>query len=203
MNNNSIIVQVGANRGYDMVTDMTHGNIPSLLILVEPFNEHNDGLAECYKHVPNCNIENIAIVGNSAIDTASLHYHIADSEHQDKFLLASLNKELTKKILGYSNRYTEEGMRQRVVPAMTLNALFDKYNLKDIDVLFIDAEGHDDEIIKDIDFEKYNIDEIYYEHLHINAPLLRIFLESKGYAIEQGVGLDHYSDRAFKENPVK
>lgn len=192
------IVQIGANRGYDDVTEISNQIFPNRIILVEPFNEHNESLQECYKHIPECYIENIAIVDNPELKTASLHYHDQDSVGRDKFELASLNKNHFIKIR--ESYYTEEGMKERVVPSITINQLLDKYQLINVDVLFIDTEGFDDVIIKSIDFSKYNIKEIYYENLHVDVDSLRIFLESKGYTIEKNVGfVFKWNDKATKK----
>lgn len=192
------IVQIGANRGYDDVTEISNQIFPNRIILVEPFNEHNKSLQECYKHIPECYIENIAIVDNPELKTAALHYHDQDSVGRDKFELASLNKNHFIKIR--ESYYTEEGMKERVVPSITINQLLDKYQLIDVDVLFIDTEGFDDVIIKSIDFSKYNIKEIYYENLHVDVDSLRIFLESKGYTIEKNVGfVFKWNDKATKK----
>ena len=192
------IVQIGANRGYDDVTEISNQIFPNRIILVEPFNEHNESLQECYKHIPECYIENIAIVDNPELKTAALHYHDQDSVGRDKFELASLNKNHFIKIR--KSYYTEEGMKERVVPSITINQLLDKYQLIDVDVLFIDTEGFDDVIIKSIDFSKYNIKEIYYENLHVDVDSLRIFLESKGYTIEKNVGfVFKWNDKATKK----
>jgi FkbM family methyltransferase len=191
------IVQIGANRGYDDVTEIANQISPDRIILVEPFNEHNESLQECYKHIPECYIENIAIVDDPELKTATIHYHDQDSVGRDRFELASLNKNHFIKIR--ESYYTEEGMRERIVPSVTINQLLDKYQLTDIDVLFIDTEGFDDMIIKNIDFSKYNIKEIYYEILHIDANSLRAFLESKGYTIEREVGFTFkWNDKATK-----
>jgi FkbM family methyltransferase len=42
-----------------------------------------------------------------------------------------------------------------VVPCMTLETLFTKHNIEHIDVLSIDAEGHDWKILKQLDLKKY------------------------------------------------
>ena len=54
-----------------------------------------------------------------------------------------------------------------------------------VDVLFIDAEGIDDKIIYSINFDKYNINKLYYENLHVDNTKLRDFLENKGYKITE------------------
>jgi hypothetical protein len=81
------------------------------------------------------------------------------------------------------------------VKCTTLNKLFQKYNLNKIDVLFIDAEGFDLEIIKSINYEKYDVRNILYEYRHIDAVR---FLRKKGYILELGVGRDNASNLATK-----
>jgi len=191
------IVQIGANRGYDDVSEICKIILPNKIILVEPFEEHNDSLRECYKEISSCFIENKAITDNIEQETATLHYHIQDAQGRDKFELASLNKSHFIKIR--ESYYTEEGMRERVVPALTINQLFEKHNLTNIAVLFVDTEGFDDKIIKSINFEKYNIDIIYYENLHIDVHSLRSFLADRGYEVETNVGtVFKWNDKAVK-----
>jgi hypothetical protein len=68
-----------------------------------------------------------------------------------------------------------------------LNNLFNKYNLTNIDILYIDAEGLDDLLIQSIDFNLFNINEIYFEHIHINESDLTNFLKLKGYTITRDI----------------
>lgn len=196
------IVQIGANKGYDDVTEIANQNSPNRMILVEPFHEHNESLIECYKHIPELYIENIAIIDNIDSNTSIIHYHESDSIGENKFELASLNINHFFKIREHI--YTEEGMRKRIVPSFTINQLFNKYQLIDIDILFIDTEGFDDKIIKSIDFNKYNIKEIYYENLHIDTFEIQKFLEEKNYTIEKNVGvIFKWNDKATKIKNIK
>ena len=82
---------------------------------------------------------------------------------------------------------------------MTINKLFDKHNLIDIDILFIDAEGFDDRIIKDIDFGKYNINQLYYENMHIDKHMMRQYLESKNYSVQDGTSVTANNSVATKK----
>ena len=58
------------------------------------------------------------------------------------------------------------------IESITINDLFEKHNLSKIDILFIDAEGIDDIIIRSIDFSKIEINQIYFENLHIKINTL-------------------------------
>ena len=56
------------------------------------------------------------------------------------------------------------------IPCMTFNNIMEKYNLIDLDYLFIDTEGLDVYIIASIDFQKYNIKNIIFEQIHADGP---------------------------------
>ena len=72
------------------------------------------------------------------------------------------------------------------IECSTINTLFDKYNLTDINILFIDAEGLDDRIIKSVDFSRFNIEKIYYENMHIDNFEISNFLNKMGYLVTDG-----------------
>jgi len=57
-----------------------------------------------------------------------------------------------------------------IVKTMTLNTFLDEYGIENIDVMFIDAEGYDYEIIKQIDFSKIRPHVINYEYLTLPEP---------------------------------
>jgi hypothetical protein len=82
----------------------------------------------------------------------------------------------------------------------TINELFDKYNLKKIDILFIDAEGSDDEIIKSINFDDYDIQKIYFENIHIKDKNIYNFLIEKNYKITEKTGSNNWTSLAEKNN---
>ena len=188
-----IAVQIGSNKGYDDFYDVIKDSKLEKLILVEPFNEHNESLLTCYSHVENKEIENIIITNNPNKNSDVIFYHEEDSEHINKFELASLNKLHSLKI---RSNYDESGIKGRELTSMTINQLLNKYNLKNIDLLFIDTEGFDDKIIESINFDEFTIDEIYYENLHVDSDKLRDFLISKDYTVTKHVGYGGWSDYA-------
>jgi hypothetical protein len=83
--------------------------------------------------------------------------------------------------------------------SITVNNLLLKHKIDTLDILFIDAEGMDSEIIKSIDFNKFDIKKIYYENLHINNQELIIFLESKNYFINEGQLSNGWTNEAIKK----
>jgi hypothetical protein len=188
------VIQIGVNRGSDHLTSIINNKDVDCLILVEPLDVHNEHIIKCYGDYKNYFLENIAISPTDDQDELQFYYHIND---HPLFEVSSVNKQHILKH-GYA-RYgvlDEEGIRTVTVKCLTLNNLFKKYNLKDIDILYIDAEGLDDVLIHSIDFEKYNINKIYFENIHINRDSMSSFLEAKGYTITHNVA--DYTSLAFK-----
>lgn len=187
------VIQIGSNRGYDDFTSLIETKKIDLLILVEPFEEHNLSLGECYKHLENVYIENVIIVDDEKLTESIIYFHKEDTTHLNSYELASLNKYHSLKI---RNHYKENDICERRLRSMTINQLLTKYNLRKIDILFVDTEGYDDKIIESLDFENFAIDEIYYENLHIDSFKLKLFLETKNYNITKSVGYGGWTDFA-------
>ena len=181
------IVQIGANKGYDDLTDIVNKfdkKEIELLVLIEPNHTLNAHLMQCYNGF-NYKIENVVITPNNDKKTETFFFCELD-------LLSSLSIEhIRKHKVGQPTHQVE-------YPAITINNLFNKYNLKEIDILFIDAEGFDDQIIYSIDFDNFNIKELYYEHIHIDNTKIEPFLESKGYKIVKNLFKDGFTNRAIK-----
>jgi FkbM family methyltransferase len=188
-----IAVQIGSNKGYDDFTDLLVGKNVEKLIMVEPFFEHNVSLAECYEHITNKVIENIIITDDSSKDTERMYFHPQDSNHSNKFELASLNRQHSLKI---RNHYSDNEIVYRELPSTTINNLFDKHNITIIDLLFIDTEGYDDKIIYNIDFSRFTIKELYYENLHIDSEKLESYLINNGYSVTKKIGHGGWTDYA-------
>ena len=96
--------------------------------------------------------------------------------------------------------YNIDGIIELKVKCLRINNLFEKFNLKKIDILFIDTEGIDDLIIKDIDFNSFEINEIYFENLHLTQNDVYSFLENKGYTIVKNWGHMGWTSFAKKNN---
>jgi hypothetical protein len=79
-------------------------------------------------------------------------------------------------------------IRERVititVPCVTFESLCRRHSVERVDLLHIDAEGHDFEVIKTIDFECRKPAVILYEHKHLSWSdrfACRRLLARKGY----------------------
>jgi len=187
------IVQIGVCQANDDLTKIITDQ-PNILVLVEPLMVHNDKILECYDWVNNKHLENVVIFPTLR-DKMTFFYHENDGPLYE---VASLKMNHILK-----HGYGKDGIVRLDVECLTINLLFDKYKLLDIDILYIDAEGTDDLIIKSIDFEKYNIKNIYFENLHLNNVDIYHFLEEKGFSVTKKVGMAGWSSHAFKKEDIE
>jgi hypothetical protein len=191
------IVQIGTNTGNDDLTEIirSHNIQPELLVLVEPLSIHNKKINDCYSWIHNKIIENIAIRCDNLSEQKFFY-----CEDDPDYTVASFNAAHIE-----NHGYDKNKINSIIVKCMTINDLFQKYNFKNIDILFIDAEGDDDNILRSIDYNQYNIANIYYENLHLPYPQINThnFLNDKGYTVTPNVGLNGWSSLAVKNNYVR
>jgi FkbM family methyltransferase len=151
------LIQIGANRGYDHVFEITKHNKHEC-ILVEPNKYLIDSLKDCYKNCDNITIENCAIsTFDGSVDMYFNDMKEGDSSHSSLSL---------SHVLDHNNK--KENIIKSNVPCMKLESLIQKYNWinEEIEWLFIDAEGHDCDIILSTDFSKFNIKNVFFETIH-------------------------------------
>lgn len=182
-----IIFQLGVCQSNDDTSQYIKDNKinPDLLVLVEPMSVHNETIWKFYRdldcvNLDNVKLENIAITTQSTGDV-SFYYHPNDFGNpatSASFEVASVDPMHLAK-----HGYRINELVELKVPSMTMNKLFDKYNVIDIDLLSVDTEGMDDTILKSIDYNKFNIKTIIFENLHIKDQNIYSFLESCGYNI--------------------
>jgi len=158
------IIQIGANNGKDEVFDLINQNKFNieLAILIEPIPFIIDDLKTQYKDLNNVSIENIAINDDPNSKHLTLYY-IENSNYE----VSSFNKE---HVIEHKPKDEINEIKSLDVPCMTFNNIMEKYNLIDLDYLFIDTEGLDVHIIASIDFQKYNIKNIIFEQMHADGP---------------------------------
>lgn len=184
------IVQIGTCVANDDLTKLIENIDPEILVMVEPMSIHNDKIKKCYLDKNNLHIENSAITTNNE-DEMIFYYHNCDGPMYE---VASTD---INHIIKHG--YEVEGIVELKVKCITINDLFDKYGLQKIDILFIDAEGSDDKIIKSIDFIRFDISKIYFENLHLKDDTIYDFLKKKGFRIAKNVGYNGWSSLAEKK----
>ncbi|MGH8508681.1 MAG: FkbM family methyltransferase [Gammaproteobacteria bacterium] len=181
-------VQIGANDG--VTHDFLHRYIQTYRwrgILVEPVPAYCDLLRARYQGVPAVVIEQSAI--SSSEGTRTL-YRIEDPAAELPAWskgLASLHLDVIKK-----HRWVipdlEDVIVAEPVRCLTLESLLRKHQVEKIDLLSIDTEGHDFEVIKQIDFTRFRPRMIVYEHKHLQREVRRHcenLLEAQGYQLRK------------------
>lgn len=149
-------------------------------VLVEPLKPVFDKIEK----VDNCFYENIAITENGG--NCKFYYYDYDWSNG----WGTVQKEHLKKLIDPLNpsRKLEEP-KCIEVPSLTFNQLIEKYKFPKIDLLKIDAESYDAKIIRSIDFNLIQIDQIEFEHHHLSTLEL---LETISLLHKNGLGLTRF-----------
>jgi FkbM family methyltransferase len=100
--------------------------------------------------------------------------------------LNSFYENVLMKLKDYFN-YTEKDVESNLIKTISIDSILYKYNIPlDLDLLYVDAEGHDLVILNQIDFTKYKIKVLVYEFDNTNINLVANFrckLKNLGYEI--------------------
>jgi len=193
------VVQIGSNKGNDKLSKHLLGNYQSLEfgLFVEPNKLHIDKLKKCYRKYPNAIIENIAVkLPGDEKEDLKIYYHIDDTPDYE---IASTKIEHILWHTHLPNRENnyEGKIESFSVPALTIEELFDKYKITELDWLLIDVEGLDADLILSFDWKKYNIRKVEFEFLHLcdRSELIKNIFLNMGYV--QVTSLNPADDWAF------
>lgn len=185
------IIQIGANLGNDSVAEFINNNINDikLAILVEPIPFVLDLLKSRYCQFKTVKIEPIAISTDESETMLTLYYE----DNSINYEVCSFSK----------NHLIDHGcpefkIKSIDVVAITVNQLMEKYQISELDHLFIDTEGLDVHIIASLDFKKYKFKKITFEIAHTdgvrrqgnNYKEIVEYLNNLGYIIENIDGLN-------------
>jgi FkbM family methyltransferase len=176
------IIQIGSNDGNDSVKQFINENQNNidLVVLVEPIPFILDKLKENYKDFNNIFIENIAISDNE-LEKFTLYY-----EEGSNYELSSFRKQHL-----IDCQCSLERIKSIDVKCLTINQLFEKYNIDTLDYLHIDTEGLDVHIISSINFSKFKIKNIIFEVIHTDGTqkVGTNYIEITKYLTELGYNL--------------
>jgi len=185
------IVQIGSNDGDDSVRQFIIENQSNidLVVLVEPIPFILDKLKENYKDFNNIFIENIAISDNE-LEKFTLYY-----EEDSNYELSSFRKQHL-----IDCNCSLEKIKSIDVNCLTINQLFEKYNIDTLDYLHIDTEGLDVYIISSIDFNKFKIKNIIFEVIHTDGTqkLGTNYIETTEYLKKLGYNLSQIDGMNIK-----
>ena len=169
------LIQIGANDGvrFDEISEyIKDENLKS--ILIEPIPRYFEQLKKNYKNYKNIYFEQTVISKNNEVKTLFCvkkeflelyDSHINGINSND---INHLLKHKVKKI------HIEEVN----VESMTFDQLINKYKIRKLDFLYIDAEGYDGQIVLDF-LKNSNLDPvIIFEYIHIKENILKKVIEN-------------------------
>jgi FkbM family methyltransferase len=150
------IVQIGCHDGDDHVFEFIKYNKNKIkrAILVEPLAEKITQAKEKYKDYNFVEFYECAIV-DTFEDTEISFFYPEDLTHSQ---IASINLDHVKNF--------RSDIKEVKVKCINIQKFLEDLNLQKIDRFYIDTEGLDCKLIKQIDFNAYDIDYIEYEYIH-------------------------------------
>lgn len=167
------LIQIGANDGvsFDHLNFFIKKFGPKS-ILVEPILENFDLLKKNYKNYENIIFENSAISINEEI---KFLYKVKDDSKKYYSNHIPAIPSFDKKHLLNHGVKNSHIIRQSI-KSISLKNLFDKNKIKNLDLLYIDAEGYDGKIVMDFlnNFEIKPI--IIFEYIHVKNILFENIL---------------------------
>ena len=182
------ILQIGAMDGHS--GDPVH---PFLMrydwpaLLVEPVAEYFERLCETYRDRSQVRLANVAVAGHDGtvdlyrVDPAAIESGAVPGWGRGA---ASLYPDRTA--LHWDHIRPHVGRES--VDCLTLNSLIERYDVAQIDVLHIDAEGHDYAILRQLDFNRYRPAMINLEIVNLpeeEQEACKALLRGEGYRYEK------------------
>jgi FkbM family methyltransferase len=168
----AVFVEIGANDGEQ------HDHLrPFVLdsawrgIMVEPVAYVFERLRANYGHIDRIALENSAVAHR---DGELPFYHLRERSADELEslpdwydALGSFSKEV---VLAHEPQIPDvaERLRETSVPTLTFESLLAKHGHEHADLVLIDTEGHDWEIIRNIDLERSGPRLLIYEHFHLS-----------------------------------
>lgn len=183
-NKDVFVLQIGAMDGktfdpvYEFIAKYRWGGL-----MVEPMEDHFSELQKTYAGHGNIAFDNVAI----AEEAGKKIMHFIPTRHIK-------NGDVPNWGLGASSFYKDRNalefkevshlVEEKQVQCLSLNQLLKKHNIKNIDIMQIDAEGFDYHILKQLDFSKYHPKVIHIEIVNMpksEATACKHILDANGY----------------------
>lgn len=189
-------VKIGANDGItsDPCSDIFLKNPRWKGLLIEPVPHCFEKLKSNFSNSNRFILEQVAIGDKRG----ELPFYYVDPSARDHLpdlpdwhdQLGSLDR---NHIIKHLNGALEPYIVEKTVEVNTLSDVLARNHIQRIDILHIDAEGHDLEILKTIDFENLTPKIIFAEHNHLskrNQSTMRRLLRKNGYSV-RNAGRDY------------
>lgn len=184
----AFVVQIGANDG--VAGDPLVGGFSKTRwsgLLVEPVPHLFEALVERYRNRPGVRVERAAV---STRDGEAPFYQLrrVPGKTPEWFnLLGSLNREMLLKQRSSIPEIDSLLIEERV-PTVRLDTLLARHGVSRIDLLVIDAEGHDWEILRALDFTRFRPLLLMFEYQYLSAndkAAAYALLETQGYNFKE------------------
>lgn len=180
-------VKVGAHDGMtgdpcaDLLRDRWHG------MLVEPVPYLFERLRANYPDRARFSLEPVAVDSREGTRT---FYYVAPGASGARPDLPQWIDQIGSfdraHILGVREGALEPFIRECSVPTVPLSRLVERSGRKDVHLLHVDAEGHDDEVLRSLDFRAHRPVVVFVEHKCLppaRAAAMRRFLRAAGYSV--------------------
>lgn len=161
-------------------------------VLVEPVDFVYSRLQKAYEGVPGVRCANVAIANHTG--TVPFWYVSRNNVLPPGYdQVGSFSRD---HLLKHASTFPgiEAFIACRDIPSSTVPDLLRKHGMKKVELVFIDTEGYDFEVIKQLDLKEYPPELIIYEELHLtdaDKTACRQLLQSAGYSVlsEGGDGI--------------
>lgn len=158
------LIQIGCNVGNDEVYELLKNtNNKFRAILIDPnINSLNRCKTAYHDILESHSIDflDYAIVPEENINSVDLY--VPKNDDCSPFVST---------IQDHTIRHSHSECDKITTKAMSINALFEKLNVIDLDYLYIDTEGLCVDILINLDMNKYKIDKIIFEYIHSDGLL--------------------------------
>jgi FkbM family methyltransferase len=168
------LIQIGANDGVafdDLNYFIRKFKINS--VLVEPIKEIYDKLQNNYKNFSFVKLENSAISDDNTINylyKVDKKFFIFYGNHIPA--ISSFDK---KHLIKHNVKSSH--IKKEKVKSLTIKELLKKYNITNLDLFFVDAEGYDGNIVNDF-LDKTNFRSIIiFEYIHIDNKIFKSLIK--------------------------
>jgi FkbM family methyltransferase len=164
------VIQIGANDGlrFDPLNKFLN-KYETKTIFVEPIKKYFEDLKKNYSNKKNCYFENSAISDqNSSMEIFKVREEYLNLYDDHVAGISSFNREHLIK-----HNVKPKHIISDIVNSLTIKTLIDKYNIINIDLLFIDVEGYEGKIISDF-FNSLKLRPIIiFEYIHIDNKIFK------------------------------
>lgn len=178
------VIQLGTNKANDNLSDMIHKKYSNLKlgIFVEANPAHIKDIEKCYSNYQNVYIENVGIK-TSVDDPSEVLTFYVNSKDGPGYEIASTDINHIYKHMETVPHLLGGLIETFKIPCISLDQLFNKYHVKELDLLVMDLEGMDADVILNFDFTKYNVKKIEFEQLHLGnkRDMVKSYLVKHGY----------------------